>query len=74
MCVSNLPRLIMYLIGELDNISDSTSADQFTYFATVCAPYRKNMLSVVKALIEKRNVDANSVDSDGRSLLHVACQ
>ena len=56
------------------SISDNTSADQFTYFATVYAPYRKNWLSVVKTLIEKRNVDVNSVDSDGRSPLHVACQ
>ena len=43
------------------------------YFTTVYAPYRKNWLSVVKALIEKRNVDVNSVDSDGDSPLHVAC-
>ena len=52
----------------------NTSADQFTYFATVYVPYRKNWLSVVKTLIEKRNVHVNSVGSNGRSLLHEACQ
>ena len=65
------------MIDELDNrleTIDNTLADQFTYFATVYAPYRKNWVSVVKALIEKRNVDVNSVDSDGRIPLHVACQ
>ena len=57
------------------NISDNTSADQFTYyFATVYAPYRMDWLSVIKALIKKRKVDVKSVDSDGRSLLHIACQ
>ena len=67
----------MYLIGEFDNrleTMDNTSADQFTYFATVYAPYRKNWLSIVKVLIEKRNVDVNSVDSGCRSLLHEACR
>ena len=52
----------------------NTSADQFTFFSTVYVPYSENWLSVVKALIEKRNVDVNSVGSDGRSLLHEACQ
>ena len=56
------------------NISDNTSADQFTYFATVFAPYRKNWLSTVKTLIKKRNVDVNSVDSDGDSALHKVCR
>ena len=66
----------MYLIGELDNklFSENTSADQFTYFATVYTPYRKNWISIVNVLIEKQNVDVNSLNSDGDSPLHVACQ
>ena len=52
----------------------NTSVDQFTYFATVYVPYSENWLSVVKTLIEKRNVDAHSVDSYGDSPLHEACQ
>ena len=36
--------------------------------------YRKNWMSIIKALIEKRSVDVNLVNSDGDSLLHVACQ
>ena len=52
----------MYLIGEIENRLE------------IMDLYRKNWLSVVKALIEKRNVDVNSVDSVGRSLLHVACR
>ena len=55
------------------NVSDNTSAGQFTYFAIVYAPYRMNWLSTVKTLIEKRNVDVNSVDSGGASTLHIAC-
>ena len=56
------------------NISDNTSACQFTYFAIVYTPYRRNWLSTVKTLVKKRNVDVNSVDSDGASALHKACR
>ena len=59
---------------ELFSSSDNTSADQFTYFAIVYAPYRENWLSTVKTLIEKRNVDVNSVDSVGDNVLHEACR
>ena len=67
--------LILSLISDYGvNVSDNTSADQFTYFAIVYTPYRNNWLSTVKTLIENRNVDVNSVDSYGDSALHIACR
>ena len=71
----------MYLIGELDNglqnmVLIFLTKLQLISLHTLCnvyTPYRRNWLSVVKALIEKQNVDVNSVDSDGYSPLHKAC-